>query len=326
MARKKAPQSATPPARDGGIAEHPVFLGDIGGPLNLKDVPYGQGVPLEKMARFCEAAAALYRVEPWDVVESDEHVLLLEAPRWGITRGCVVVVGQMGEAYGVLILRSIDEFLAFRRFGTSMQRWGLRPAAAGWEILSVNYERQVSPDIRPAFKRHGWKMAGAGIYPLLFWTSPSHPLRPVSGDEIDLARSVCEALHLMIGKFEEDLLDGPTEPLSLRVGLDGAEVTLTVPHPDAEDRGLPSWTLDEDEEDDDDFEDDDEFDDDGLEGPFFTPSRPYGLPETPPPPTRVEVRPPRERWRPTAGELPPALTAPCPCGSGARYKKCCMPR
>jgi hypothetical protein len=32
------------------------------------------------------------------------------------------------------------------------------------------------------------------------------------------------------------------------------------------------------------------------------------------------------RWRPAEGEAPPAPTEPCGCGSGRRYKKCCMPR
>jgi hypothetical protein len=32
------------------------------------------------------------------------------------------------------------------------------------------------------------------------------------------------------------------------------------------------------------------------------------------------------RWRPAPGQSPPAPTDPCGCGSGRRYKKCCMPR
>ncbi len=43
-------------------------------------------------------------------------------------------------------------------------------------------------------------------------------------------------------------------------------------------------------------------------------------------PPAKEARPPKDRWRPAPGEPPPVLTAPCPCGSGKRYKKCCMPR
>jgi hypothetical protein len=32
------------------------------------------------------------------------------------------------------------------------------------------------------------------------------------------------------------------------------------------------------------------------------------------------------RWTPAAGEAAPAADAPCPCGSGRRYGRCCMPR
>jgi uncharacterized protein YchJ len=32
------------------------------------------------------------------------------------------------------------------------------------------------------------------------------------------------------------------------------------------------------------------------------------------------------RWQPAPGEKAPAPTDPCGCGSGRRYKKCCMAR
>ncbi len=32
------------------------------------------------------------------------------------------------------------------------------------------------------------------------------------------------------------------------------------------------------------------------------------------------------RWTPMGGQNAPASTAPCPCSSGRRYKKCCQPR
>lgn len=39
-----------------------------------------------------------------------------------------------------------------------------------------------------------------------------------------------------------------------------------------------------------------------------------------------EARAPRVRWRPAEDEAAPPATSPCPCGSGRRYKKCCMSR
>jgi hypothetical protein len=56
-------------------------------------------------------------------------------------------------------------------------------------------------------------------------------------------------------------------------------------------------------------------------------------PEAGPPPALDEphaparaARPPRQRWTPRPGEPLPAPTSPCPCGSGRRYKKCCLVR
>jgi hypothetical protein len=57
-------------------------------------------------------------------------------------------------------------------------------------------------------------------------------------------------------------------------------------------------------------------------GPLF-PSR---LPAEPPETSPRTVRPLKRRWAPQPGERAPDPASPCPCGSGRRYKKCCMPR
>ncbi len=46
--------------------------------------------------------------------------------------------------------------------------------------------------------------------------------------------------------------------------------------------------------------------------------------ELPSSPAKVSRSP--DRWSPAPGQPPPAPTDPCGCGSGRRYRKCCMPR
>ncbi len=49
--------------------------------------------------------------------------------------------------------------------------------------------------------------------------------------------------------------------------------------------------------------------------------------DAPPPEREVSKRKPSgHRWSPAEGEPRPDPKAPCPCGSGRRYKKCCKPR
>ncbi len=43
-------------------------------------------------------------------------------------------------------------------------------------------------------------------------------------------------------------------------------------------------------------------------------------------PTEARVTRSPTRWSPAPGERWPAPTDPCGCGSGRRFKKCCMPR
>ncbi|MGD0950581.1 MAG: SEC-C domain-containing protein [Candidatus Binatia bacterium] len=57
-------------------------------------------------------------------------------------------------------------------------------------------------------------------------------------------------------------------------------------------------------------------------GPLF-PSR---FPAEPPETSLRTARPAKHRWAPQPGERAPDPASPCPCGSGRRYKKCCMQR
>jgi hypothetical protein len=57
-------------------------------------------------------------------------------------------------------------------------------------------------------------------------------------------------------------------------------------------------------------------------GPLF-PSR---FPAEPAEASPRMARPAKQRWVPRPGEHAPDPAFPCPCGSGRRYKKCCMPR
>jgi hypothetical protein len=63
-----------------------------------------------------------------------------------------------------------------------------------------------------------------------------------------------------------------------------------------------------------------------------TRSRARATRRPPPSPKPAPGEPPRPgaddhaRWLPAPDEAPPVPDAPCPCGSGKRYKRCCMPR
>lgn len=74
-----------------------------------------RGVPLSLARRFHDAAAVLYRLRPWDIVPDDGCALVLDSDD-GLLRECVVVViGQAGVSFGVLIHHSLLDWRRARR-------------------------------------------------------------------------------------------------------------------------------------------------------------------------------------------------------------------
>jgi len=63
----------------------------------------------------------------------------------------------------------------------------------------------------------------------------------------------------------------------------------------------------------------------GLVDPIG-PLLPSRFPAEPPETSPRTARPAKHRWAPQPGERAPDPASPCPCGSGRRYKKCCMQR
>jgi hypothetical protein len=59
---------------------------------------------------------------------------------------------------------------------------------------------------------------------------------------------------------------------------------------------------------------------------MFAPPEIPARPASPASPAEARVSHSPNRWKPAPGEPLPAPTDPCGCGSGRRYKKCCMPR
>ena len=68
----------------------------------------------EALTGFFDAAAQFERSAPWEVA-GDGQVLGLDVPALGWEGACASILGAAGEEFGLLLLRSLEDYVAFMR-------------------------------------------------------------------------------------------------------------------------------------------------------------------------------------------------------------------
>jgi hypothetical protein len=156
----------------------------------------------------------------------------------------------------------------------------------------------------------GLPLLGGTSLPIVDRVRPEQIFHPPDADDMRLAVALAEAL-LAVPPYEEVLgVSGAPCVVEHPIELDAGalDVRLTASHAEA------PWDDEHEEENGGELsEEEDEDEGDEKDSASDTAA-----------PARVSHAP--NRWRPDPGERPPAPTDPCGCGSGRRYKKCCMPR
>lgn len=218
-----------------------------------------------------QAAAALYKVSPWDVAW-DSHVLRLDIPTLGVQGACVSILGAGGQSFGFLIFPSLDDYYALADNAV------LTPdddVDLGSAILALNFEAadHLPASMRQEIREHGWPVAGPRAYPRIEYREPDGLLRPISEDDVRLVTACASALARFFAQHRMHLAEAEEEadPICETYSERGLRVRLTAP-----------------------YEEDDS--DDSL----------HAMPV------------PYQRTTPKISR-----NAPCPCGSGAKYKRCC---
>ncbi len=221
------------------------LAGAVDTPTQLELLSLGDDFP-DAVARFFERAAALYRTQPWQIIPSNDDVLLVDAPAVGLREVCVCVLGQGHEQYGILWVDSLDDYLRFR--DTDERNVSAGPRV---ELRSVSYEHLESlppPQRRELALRH-WEVAGPAALPF-----PLHTLadgRQVAFDLDDLraATALCDALTRFFTEHGSALRMNrapATWTCRLDASPDGATVTVRYPHPESRAR-TPTSLLDDEE-------------------------------------------------------------------------------
>lgn len=191
----------------------------------------------EAVGRFFEAAAAVYRLAPWRIAQSDNQVLCLDAPSFGMKGACLSIIGGLGQNYGVLIFESVDDFSELAHVGSEEE---IRDQGAGVPIRSINFEARKSlpRGLATEAKRHGWPVAGPRAYPCLLSLDADGHARALAERDYECATAVLDALAGFLGAHGAVFEDEPKTPVSRTALIDRLpgtpSVTLTAPHPEAD--------------------------------------------------------------------------------------------
>lgn len=231
------------------------------------------------------AAASVYESAPWEVAW-DDQVLRLDIPALGVAGACVSILGAAGECYGLLILPSLA---AFEALVERAEGFILGEADLGIDVLALNFESVVDlpPRMQREIKQHGWPVAGPLAYPLVEHRGADGGRHRLHERDVQIATVCASAVARFIAKHSQALEDDCPEKITESYSESGFTVHLSAPFEPADEYS-------------------DDFDGDDLDGD--------DLGDHPP----VSAMP-YQRTQPKISR-----NAPCPCGSGQKYKKCCL--
>jgi len=194
------------------------------------------GAGADAKAGFYTAAAQFERSRPWRKA-SDGQVLAIDVPALGCEGACLSILGKLEDSFGLLLLRSIEDYAAFARLAAAAAGASRRGLSAGVPLFSVNFDR---PRDLPAGKKlaaearaHGFVPGPGGRVPYILKLSPDAVAIPTTTDDYRLATACLEAARRFVEKHGELFAAAPSQRVEERstvVMPSGAlDVVVTAP-------------------------------------------------------------------------------------------------
>ena len=145
------------------------------------------------LASFFRAAAALYRRRPWDVVPGDEGALFVTIQSLEVFDSPLMVIGQLGESFGLLLFEGVDEL---EQFGSAMEEMeaGGQPEVPPYLVLNFERGAELPPSLRREIAVNHWEVASVDAYPMLLSMQPGMLSRPATARELAVMEVVALAL------------------------------------------------------------------------------------------------------------------------------------
>ncbi len=185
-------------------------------------------VPRETVVRFFEAAQRLYRQAPWELV-ADTQVFRFDAPILGLEGGCVSVIGQQKQSFGMLLFPSK---LAFERHlaHAMVQQGDPAPEHLGTHLLALNFLRraEVPEPVLKEVSSACWPVASPDAYPIPMAMDEDVVPRPLDPGDYQRLTACAEALAALFESHSQTIAKGERAVVTTRV--EGVQVQAGVPY------------------------------------------------------------------------------------------------
>lgn len=187
----------------------------------------------EAVARFFEAAAALYQRRPWERIPGDGHLFQMSCGALAIQGWVGCVIGQQRENYGVLLFRSLQEYDRYAALGERFEAGDRNAMDMAPPYRAINFEaREAMPrSLLQEIRRHGWPVAAGDAYPTVMLIEPPMALRPPRRADLQQLEVVALALVAWIeAEPQIERLWQQPEPKQrrFRVEVGGARLPVTI--------------------------------------------------------------------------------------------------
>ncbi|MEA2415369.1 MAG: hypothetical protein QOI58_2026 [Thermoanaerobaculia bacterium] len=211
------------PELDASFAETAEMTGGAAKPSYL-----GGGVPKETVAEFFVAAQSLFKTAPWGLVQ-EHQIVGVDIPRLKVKGACLSVIGGNDESFGILLFRSVEDYLAF---GKRPAKGGPRKDRVAMRSMSFGSRKEIPPSMLREIKKHGWPVAGAHAYPTLFCVDRA--MEPVPVAERDFwIMSACAFAFLLFFKEHGEIFNDTERANGIKASYingEGLVVFFTAPY------------------------------------------------------------------------------------------------
>lgn len=187
----------------------------------------------EAVARFFEAAAALYQRRPWERIPSDGHLFQLSCRALAIQGWVGCVIGQQREHYGVILFQSLRDYERYVELGERFEAGDRDAMDAAPPHRAINFEAKAAmpPPLLQEIRRYGWPLAPGDAYPTVMLIEPPQGLKPPRRADLHQLEAVALALVAWIeAEPQIDRLWQQPSPKRRRfqVEVGGARVPLSI--------------------------------------------------------------------------------------------------
>jgi hypothetical protein len=168
-----------------------------------------------------EAANLLFRAAPWRQI-TEQQIIAVDIPAFDIQDACMSVIGAADETLGLLLFRSISDFLVFT------MRLAAEEEGHDVALRSLTFDRKkdLPPSLTSEIREHRWPVAGAKAYPSLLCLDAAIDRLPASERDFRIM-TACTRAFLSFFERHADMFEfEDPEPVVFTSG----EVTLTAPH------------------------------------------------------------------------------------------------